>query len=264
MKKLSFLALSPLLLLAFVYSNQATAQVTEYWDAVGQKSGTCGGGTGNWNAASTADWYVSGAADTTWTNGNSAQFSGAAGTVTLTGPVTAAGLNFTTSTYNVAGASQTLTLTGAPTISFPSGNTTIGCIVAGSGGVTYGGSGTLFLNGVNTYTGGSIFTNGTVQCAAAGIGAANGSIKFSNGATLHNTASIGSSGPVTLGTGGGHIYAANLTGLVTGGGGLTFHSGDTVLNSSAICNYGTITMAAANRLFIRTSNSIGGATLVGS
>src|SRR3954470_15834430 len=126
MKKLSFLALWPLLLLPLVTNlNRATAQTTEYWDAVGQKSGTGGGGSGNWNTASTANWYVSGPADTTWTAGNFAQFSGTAGTVTLNGAVSAAGLTFTSAGYTVAGSPQVLTLTGTPTISFPSGTTTI-------------------------------------------------------------------------------------------------------------------------------------------
>ncbi|HSU55207.1 MAG TPA: autotransporter-associated beta strand repeat-containing protein, partial [Candidatus Dormibacteraeota bacterium] len=263
MKKLSLPAICFLCAL-FTFPHPATAQITEYWDALGQKSGTGGGGGGNWNTASTANWYISGAADTTWTAGNFAQFSGAAGTVTLTGPVTAAGLTFTTTAYTVAGAAQTLTLSGTPAISFPSGTTTINCILGGSSGVTYSGSGTLILGAANPYTGGSTFNGGTVQALAIGVGAANGALTFANGATLHNTASISSSGPITLNTGGGHIFAANLTGSVTGGGGLTFHGGDTILNSSAICDYGTITMAAANRLFINTTNSIAGARLVAS
>ena len=100
--------------------------------------------------------------------------------------------------------------------------------------------------------------------AASGIGAANSAITFANGATLHNTASIPSSGTITLNSGGGQIYAANLSGFITGGGGLTFRSGDSVLQSSAVCNIGTVTMAAANRLFISTANVIAGARLVAS
>ncbi len=252
-----------LLLALFACPNPASAQTTEYWDALAQKSGTGGGGTGNWNTASTADWYVSGASDTTWTAGNFAQFGGTAGTVTLTGPNSAAGLAFTTTAYTVAGSGQILTLTGTPAISIPSGTTTISCVLAGSAGLTYSGSGTLILSGVNTYTGGTTLNGGTLQVSAAsGIGAANSAITFSNGATLHNTASITSSGTITLNSGGGQIYAATLTGLITGGGGLTFHSGDSVLNSSAVCNIGTVTMAAANRLFISTSNVIAGAKIV--
>src|SRR5947208_6724391 len=117
MKKLRLPVICFLLLLAlFACPHPATAQITEYWDAVGQKSGTGGGGSGNWNTASTANWYISGPADTTWTAGNFAQFSGTAGTVTLNGAVSAAGLTFTTAGYTVAGSPQVLTLTGTPTI----------------------------------------------------------------------------------------------------------------------------------------------------
>lgn len=263
MKKLSLLAVSPFLLAVLGCPHPASAQIIEYWDALGQKSGTGGGGAGSWNTGSTANWYVSGAADTTWTADNFAQFGGTAGTVTLNGPVSAAGLTFTTAGYTVAGAGQTLTLTGTPAIGTPSGTTTISTVIAGSSGLTYNGSGTLILSGANTYTGGTTLTGGTLQVSgASGLGPANSPITFANGATLHNTSSINSSGTITLNSGGGQIYAATLSGLITGGGGLTFRSGDSVLQSTAPCNIGTLTMAAANRLFISTSNVILGAKIV--
>ena len=51
-------------------------------------------GSGQLLTASTADWYVSGASDTTWTAGNFAQFSGTAGTVTLNGPLSAGAVGY--------------------------------------------------------------------------------------------------------------------------------------------------------------------------
>ncbi|MGZ4973407.1 MAG: beta strand repeat-containing protein, partial [Limisphaerales bacterium] len=57
-----------------------------FWDAnhtdANSQSSANGGGSGNWNNA-TANWWISGNADTIWSAGNVAYFSGTAGTVTL-------------------------------------------------------------------------------------------------------------------------------------------------------------------------------------
>src|SRR5579862_4732959 len=89
--------------IASLVALSASAQLQYYWDATNPITNSPGsGGTGNWST-STADWWVSGSADSVWANNNIANFAGTAGTVTLTGAVTANGLTFTTSGYTVAG-----------------------------------------------------------------------------------------------------------------------------------------------------------------
>lgn len=114
-----FLRVCPLLLASFLAgSGPVLAQSQYYWDATNPiKASPGSGGTGNW-ITTTADWWVSGSSDSDWANGNIANFAGTAGTVSVTGAVTADGLTFVTSGYIIGGSSN-LTLAGTPTITLP-------------------------------------------------------------------------------------------------------------------------------------------------
>lgn len=125
-----------------------------YWDALQAKSGTGGGGTGDWNTSSLF-WYPgSGNTDQAWSNSgtaNTAAFDGTAGLVTLTTAISANRLTFNTGGYTLT--NNTLTLNGtAPTIDVKAGTTTIGSALAGTANLVVAGIGNLILSGSNTYT----------------------------------------------------------------------------------------------------------------
>ena len=141
-----------------------------------------GGGGGTWNTASW--WNSTATSDQAWATGYDAAFGGTAGgTVSLSGPISAADLIFNTAGYTIA--SNTLTLTsGSVTMNASSG--TIGSTLAGSAGLTTAGNGLLVLTGANTYSGATTISNGTLQVPNAGqLGSTSG-------------VSIGSAGTFTV------------------------------------------------------------------
>lgn len=140
----------------FVGPGSATAQVNEFWDPGGLDASPGSGGTGTWSTGT--NWWVSGIGETTWTDGNIANFAGTNGTVTLGSAVNPAGLVFSTSNYTISG-SSTLTLSGTPTISLSNGTNTMSCAVASTVPVTVSGTGTLSL----THSGGNTGLTGGVN-----------------------------------------------------------------------------------------------------
>src|SRR5262245_60686477 len=96
------------LLVAALGSTAAHAQTDYFWNAPN-------GGTGAWDTSNVI-WstVAAGSTDYIWTNsGNErANFGNTAGTVTLSVPITAYGLNFSTANYVIAGGGNTLTLSG--------------------------------------------------------------------------------------------------------------------------------------------------------
>jgi len=110
---------------------------------------TTGGATGSsniWDTA-TANWAGTG---TIWPSSgtdNDASFGGTSGTVTITGPLTANDLSFTTAGYNIRG--QILFLGGTtPTIT-NSVTAEISAVLGGTVGLTKKAAGTLVLSGSN-------------------------------------------------------------------------------------------------------------------
>ena len=149
-------------------------------------------GTGTWNTT-TATWGTAtgGPYDAaTWSNSpaDAAFFEGTAGTVTLGGPITAAGLTFSTTGYTVTG--NTLTLTGTPSIATGSGiSATIAGTLAGGAAITKTGDGTLTLTGDNTYSGGTTVNSGTLDLGGAVNGASrvgSGTLTINAGATVRS------------------------------------------------------------------------------
>ena len=120
------------------------------------------GGSGTWNTTSSLWW--NGTSDVAWSNtgGNTAVFSGAAGTATVSSGISAGEVDFSTTAYTLA--SGGLAISGSGTIDVASGLTdTISTAINGSAGLTKTDSGTLALTGTNTYTGTTAVNGGTLQ-----------------------------------------------------------------------------------------------------
>ena len=155
---------------AFMLGSAPEAKAANrFWDPLFSGTAT-GGGPGSWDNLTTANWY-NGVADVTWDNSalDIAFFGGTAGgAVTLGGPITAGGLTFTTSGYNITG--STLTLTPPTGVSAPNINvvgigtrSAIDSILAGSNGFIKTGDGVLVLtNSSNSYTGITQVNQGTL------------------------------------------------------------------------------------------------------
>jgi len=130
-----------------------------------------GGGSGTWDANTTADWF-DGTNTTKWvdTGGTdyAAIFAGSAGTVSLASGINANHLTFNTSGYTLL--NNPLNLNGTtPTITIASNvTTTIGSLINSSAGLTKTGAGTLVLTNANTYTGNTTINGGTFAISASG------------------------------------------------------------------------------------------------
>jgi len=129
-------------------------------------------GSGNW-AANSNNWWDSVIADPAWSgtdiavfgygNGNSGT-TGAAGTVTLTTPISAGGITFqnvNSGSYTIASANSSDTLALSGTVSVNGNyNPTISANVSGSGFTIFdGGPNGFTLSGTNNYTGTLLVTN---------------------------------------------------------------------------------------------------------
>jgi autotransporter-associated beta strand protein len=162
-------------LLGVAVSSAPKAQAANlYWDMDTATAGT--GGTGSWTNDTSSNWSLTAAGDTaagagTFGASDVAFFTGAAGTVTLGGPITIGGLVFSGADFTVTGDTLTLAAaSGAPTISVTGGNiATLSSIVTGTSGLTKSGNGVLRLthasngySGITTISGGSlVISSGT-------------------------------------------------------------------------------------------------------
>lgn len=216
-----------------------------YWDANGTTAGT--GNSGNWNTTST----------TTWRNGSEsggfqafaaadvAILGGTAGTLTLTSPVTAAGINVLSSTsgatYSIATtATNILTLGTAAPITVASGKTLAftgagsGAVIGGSATTSIQGGGLMTIAGTNRVFAGifdvtgsgttlrisstNAADNGSASTGLAvrngGILEINGTNNFRRGITMGGTTSTG--GTLRLGNAGAFVtqssFAVNVSG----------------------------------------------------
>jgi fibronectin-binding autotransporter adhesin len=126
----------------------ALAPMTLQWGTSG------GGGTGTWDAQTTANWYAgSGASAIRWngpatTSANEAVFAGTAGAVTIdAGGVTAKSVTFNTAGYTIAGTGK-LTLT-TPSVVANQDATISAPIAPPAAGLNKSGAATLTLSGPN-------------------------------------------------------------------------------------------------------------------
>jgi autotransporter-associated beta strand protein len=199
-------------LLACVMASAANAQVYT-WDGNGSTAPNPTGGSGTWDTT-TANWWTG--SNVTWptagTN-NDAVFANTAGTVTISGGVTANDLTFSTNGYTVTGG--TLTLNGSTPTLNSVGTATINSAVLGTAGLTKSGAGLVTISGpafgANTLSGAVVVASGTLQLNGGGNGAASGrglpsasSFTINPGATLvsqGNDPLGGGNAPITINSG---------------------------------------------------------------
>lgn len=159
-------------------AEKAHAQTDYFWNA-----GT--GGVGNWDIT-TQFWstLATGPNDYTWINSGLeiANFGDTAGTVTLTVPITAHSLKFTTSGYIITGSTLTLSNGG---VDSGAGVVTINSIIAGTNGLNKTGAGTLTLGGANTYTGVTNISAGILVATTLANGGTASSIGASTSAAAN-------------------------------------------------------------------------------
>lgn len=218
---------------------------TYTWDVNGPAAGT--GGTGSWNTtAGNNAWTADGATYGPWptTGPNTALFGGTAGTVTVTTPITTAGLTFAANGYTIAGTSTLTFNTATPTINTGGYNATF---APGVNTFNLSGASTVYKTGLGTLTlgtdqrnslGSNITWNvsgGTVDPAtglynstiafvtAQPLGSSTGSVLALDGATFAFTANGGAGyatgRAIAVGTSGGAISDGGFApGLGTTGG----------------------------------------------
>ncbi len=227
-----------------------------YWDADGNTTAATGG-SGIWSTATTnRTWRgeqattAGGGLPTYWVSSpyDDAVFAGTAGTVTISGGVTANDLSFQTSDYVVTG--DTLTLSGvAPQIEVTTGQASVQSVIAGSAGLDKRGAGALVLTGSNTYSGGTTVSAGALLAAnSSGSATGTGSITVASGALLGGNGSV--SGSVTVNGG-----------ISPGGDGSVADFGIGVLRTGAVTFASTSTSSvfevAANG-YLSTSQTLSG------
>ncbi len=147
---------------------------TLFWSG----NGATFGGSGIWDASTTATWSNSNSSVTpiVWDSSKAAVFGGtASGTVTVNGSINAsAGMNFSTDAYVLnLGPSGKIVLTGADATTNSIGadiavSATINVPLDGTAGMTKTGAGTVVLTSNNTYTGGTTIFAGTLQIGSGG------------------------------------------------------------------------------------------------
>lgn len=262
---------------AFTGAGILNVQPPVYWDANGtdaaSQNSANGGGNGNWDTGNNT-WWVSGSSDTLWTNGNIATFAGTAGIVTLDGNVTANGITFNTTGYDITNTDgvSVLTLGGTPTITVPgSGTAEIDCMLGGNAGLAESGTGTLTLGGSNSF-------NGTVTVGTSGAIVVNGPNAFTGAMTINSsgTMTIGNSGdigggnyPGAIANSGAFVYGSvvnqTLSGLISGSGSVTQNgpgaltlSGYNQFTGSITINAGTLAINGTGDLGNNPTFNTGG------
>ncbi|MBO1011923.1 autotransporter-associated beta strand repeat-containing protein [Achromobacter sp. SD115] len=216
-------------------------------------NGSVDGGAGIWDAANT-NWASAGAQPNRAWNGGDAVFSGAAGTVSISGQQNFTGLEFLTDGYNLVGGTTsrlnainglggTVALRVAPNVT-----ATMGVTLGGIGTLEKLGSGTLAVNGNNSYTGGTRLSAGRLVAGsntALGSGDltamnntvldANRTVTLANNVQLLGAMGIGGSADLTLN---GSI--AGIGSLIKNGPatltltGANLYQGGTTLNGGAL------------------------------
>ncbi|HEY9237507.1 MAG TPA: autotransporter-associated beta strand repeat-containing protein, partial [Burkholderiaceae bacterium] len=224
-----------------------TGVTLRFWDGgnpANQDNNEVNGGDGVWTT-SNANWTdANGAVNGAWTNDHFAIFEGSAGTVTVSGAISIAGMQFATDGYQIEGdaitlaRSETIIRTGVGSYSGASVTATIASELTGTGGLVKTDFGTLVLTAANSYAGGTIVREGTLQL---GDGGTSGSIigdVANHGTLAFNRSDAYTFGGVISGTG-TVIQAGTGTTELTGA---NSYTGGTTINA------GTLSVSADDNL----------------
>ncbi len=215
---------------------------TYYWDGsngtagFGTASGTwaaptAGTATAGWSTDATGATAISGNSITTNNTSNtsdSINFGTAAaglgaGTITVSGTVSAGDITFGSASGAIFLSGGTITLSPTNTITVNNASDSIGSVLAGAGtSLTKAGTGTLNLASTSVYSGATIVNGGTLRLNT-GIAAANGAVSrytfnASTGAdtgTGGNTLTLNNSPTFAAGINGNAISFANTTATTT-------------------------------------------------
>jgi len=245
----------------------ASAQAANYtWDTapgiVGSGNSTITGGSGSWDTT-LGNWTSdAGVNNIAWSNTTpgTAIFGGTAGVVNLGRNISATGLTFNTTGYEVQGA-YSLTLKGAGIISAaPGTTTTIKSTISGQVGLLKAGDGIVILATNSNYTGDTSISAGT--------------LRLDNNPALPATTNVVISAAGTLDLNGRLATISGLSGsgLVTNSNSASSiltvdNSGATSTFSGVIENpsgYVSLTKAGAGTLILSGANSYSGVTTISS
>ncbi|HEY4029485.1 MAG TPA: autotransporter domain-containing protein [Caulobacteraceae bacterium] len=275
-----------------------TGQAVNFWDGVGAgNDGVVQGGAGVWTAAATNWTLPTGTFNAVYDTSALAVFAAAPGAVSVSGPVSAAGMQFAVDGYHLSGDTIALAGGGASTIRVGDGSAAGGAYVATIDNVLTGATtltktdlGTLVLTGASTYTGGTAIAGGALQLGAGGASgsitgdvADNGVLAFDRSDAVTFGGAISGTGAVSqIGAGsttltGTNSYAGGTTisagvlrgaaasfgsGAILDNAALVIDQGADATFASAINGAGRFTKMGAGQLTLTGAGTLTGATTV--
>ncbi|MGN6724392.1 MAG: beta strand repeat-containing protein [Tepidisphaeraceae bacterium] len=251
---------------AIAAASASSAWATSYsWDP-GATPATPSGGNGAWNISN--PYWANAGNDFIWTNAASdtATFAGTAGNISITAPIQANALTFTTAGYVISGGSGgSFVLSGTtPTIT-TTADATFNAAIGGTAGLTKAGAGTLTLGGVNTYTGNTTLNAGKITLGTGAAFASSSNIVLNGASTLDLGGNSQSVANLSLGTNNstytgaitnGSLTVSNATGVTLAGSNATASS-LTKLDLSGLSNF-TVNLTAAGKTLLVSNLSGGG------
>jgi autotransporter-associated beta strand protein len=231
------------------------------------------GGTGTWSSTS-ANFSTSAAVGLTLVQDNGSTtltFGGTAGTVTVSGGVTAAGgATFTTTGYTITGSSINLTGTSAAAntiiIDGASSSASVASALTGTNGLTKAGTGSLTLSGANTYSGTTAISAGTLRAVGtsamgtSSVTLSGGTLELANdtNSTYTNNVTVSANSTIKsdLSSGTGAGITNTLGTLTIGAQTLTIDKGSNVTSGTAGVTFGATTLSGASTFTVNSGSQL--------